>query len=283
MPMPDVRDTMARIRELPTLPAVLAQVFATVADPDASALDLGKHITADQSLSARLLKLVNSAHYGFYRQIDNVTTAIVVLGFVEVRNLVLAASAFRTLSSGRSQRARTELWRHALASAMASERVCKVCAIKMEESYVCGLLHDIGKVVLDAVQPEAFQLAADRAREQHRLIRETEQDVFGIDHAEAGGILSEHWNLPPTVVQGIRLHHSTESGERGSRQADMAAVANYVAQLSGVGSSGNGCPCPRPIQACARIGVDEQKEEQIGRELVDKADRISEILGVLSH
>ncbi|HEO70260.1 MAG TPA: HDOD domain-containing protein, partial [Candidatus Hydrogenedentes bacterium] len=80
----DLDDAVERVQRLPTLPSVLGRIFATVADPDASALDLGRHIAADQSLSATLLKLVNSAYYGFSRRIDSVTTAIVMLGFVEV-------------------------------------------------------------------------------------------------------------------------------------------------------------------------------------------------------
>ena len=114
MEKPDVRDAVTRIRELPTLPSVLGQILTIVADPDASALDLGRHITADQSLSATILKLVNSAYYGFYRQIKSVTMAIVILGFVEVRNLVLAATTFRILADSPSRFDRTQLWRHSV-------------------------------------------------------------------------------------------------------------------------------------------------------------------------
>ena len=111
---------------MPTLPTVLTKILATAADPDASALDLGEHISADQSLSATLLKLVNSAYYGFHRQINTVTQAIVILGFLEVRNITLTATAFRTFKQGHPDFDRTQLWRHSLGTAMAADRIAKL-------------------------------------------------------------------------------------------------------------------------------------------------------------
>ncbi len=143
---PEVRDAILRVRDLPTLPTVLGKILSAAADPDSSALDLGRLISSDQSLSATLLKLVNSAYYGFYRQIKSVTQAIVMLGFNEVRNLTLTATAFRTLSASTSDYDRNQLWRHTLAAAIAAERCAKMKKLSIGGAFEAGLLHDIGKV-----------------------------------------------------------------------------------------------------------------------------------------
>jgi len=277
----DVREAIGRIKGLPTLPSVLGKIFATVADPDASALDLGNHITADQSLSAALLKLVNSAYYGFFRQIDSVTTAIVMLGFVEVRNLVLAASTFRALSSPLSKFDRMQLWRHSLATAMASERCAKVLGMGLDDAFVCGLLHDIGKVVLDVLFPERFEVAAENASTGAKFLRDAELEVFGMDHGKVGGILGEHWNLPTSLVDAIRYHHTPEASKDYPAKADLTALANFIAHQAGVGKSGNGCDPVVPEEAMARLGASEVQWQTIRDELQESDDRIGEILGAL--
>jgi len=281
--IPDIHEAISRIRQLPTLPSVLAQILATVAEPDASALDLGRHIAADQSLSAILLRLVNSAYYGFYRQINSVTKAIVILGFVEVRNLVVATTAFRALSGGYSQYDRVQLWRHALATAMASERCATMLDTGIEEAFVCGLLHDIGKVTLDMLYPEEFRAAADRAHSEGKFIRETERETFGMDHAEVGGLLGEHWNLPASVVDAIQYHHAPEESAQNPRQADLTAVANFIAYEAGIGESGNGCEPLVPEAAISRLGASETQWRDICEDLRQVHGRIDEILGTLAR
>lgn len=279
--MPDVRDAVTRIRDLPTLPSVLSKILATAADPDASALDLGQHIAADQSLSATLLKLVNSAYYGFYRQIKSVTQAIVLLGFLEVRNLTLAATAFRTLGSSGSDYDRLQLWRHSLATAMAAERCAKRLRADTEGSFEAGLLHDIGKVALDLLYPERFQSAAHQAHERECFIAETELAEFGLDHAEVGGLLGEHWNLPPAVVQAIRFHHAPERAPEDSPLTALTALGNYISYLAGLGERSNGRMPEFPEAAAARLRLNEAACAEIASELQRNAGKIDELLGAM--
>jgi putative nucleotidyltransferase with HDIG domain len=277
----DVKDAVLRIRDLPTLPSVLGKILATAADPDASALDLGQHIAADQSLSATLLKLVNSAYYGFYRQISSVTQAIVMLGFLEVRNLALTATAFRAFSRGKSSFDRLQLWRHSLATAMAAERLAKQANMAMDGCFESGLLHDIGKVALDVLYPEPFVNAAEQARQQGRFIHEVLKENFGMDHAEVGGMLAEHWNLPPAVVAAIRLHLHPERATEFQQLVNLTAVANAATYEAGLGETSNGCPFPYNAAAVAAAGLTQEQVAKVVEELRGSHEKIDEFLGVL--
>lgn len=281
MTSPNVRDAVLRIKDLPTLPSVLGKILATAADPDSSALDLGQHISADQSLSATLLKLVNSAYYGFYRQISSITQAIVMLGFLEVRNLTLTATAFRTLSKSSSNYDRIQLWRHSLATAMIAERINKRLRLGIDGSFESGLLHDFGKVALDMLYPEDFRLAAEEAHKRVAYIRDIEHERFEIDHAEVGGLLGEHWNLPPAVVEAIRYHHQPEAADKSPRLTALTCVANYITYGAGLGESSNGRSPEFPKEAAAVIGVSEAFAQELVDELSKEHDKVDEFLGTL--
>ena len=278
----NVRDAIVRIKDLPTLPSVLGKILATAADPDASALDLGQHIAADQSLSATLLKLVNSAYYGFYRQIKSVTQAIVMLGFLEVRNLALTATAFRTLGTGSStDYDRMQLWRHSLATALAADRCAQILGLKAVGCFEAGLLHDIGRVALDMLYTEEFQEATNKAHSQGVHIIEAEAEVFGMNHAEVGGILGEHWNLPPGVVEAIRCHHAPEEAAIEPHLAQVAAVSNYITYGAELGEVGTGCPPEYPAAAVESLGLTVEQCNEIGDELQKSQEKIDEFIGAL--
>lgn len=277
----NVKNAVLRIKDLPTLPSVLGKILATAADPDSSALDLGQHIAADQSLSATLLKLVNSAYYGFYRQISSVTQAIVMLGFLEVRNLTLTATAFRTLSQSSSDYDRTQLWRHSLATAMAAERLAKLAKIEKEGTFEAGLLHDFGKVALDMLYPAEFREAAKTAHARHIYMFEAEQEVFGMDHAAIGGLLGEHWNLPEAVVEAVRLHHTPEQAEAAPKLTHLVNIANYVTYEAALGELSNGRNPEMPEASLEAAGVTVNQVAAAIEELQNSHEKIDEFLGTL--
>ncbi|HRK33358.1 MAG TPA: HDOD domain-containing protein [Candidatus Hydrogenedentes bacterium] len=280
MDAPDVRDAVSRISRLPTLPTVLGQIMEALSDPDTSALELGKHIAADQSLSATLLKQVNSAFYGFYRRVTTVKDAVVILGFREVQNLVLAASAFRVFPKSSSAYDRNQLWRHSLATAMAAERIAKRLSLSADGSYFsAGLLHDIGKVALDSVYPDNFQEAVKRAVENQIALHEVEPEVFGMDHAEVGGALAEHWNLPPLLTEAIRRHHTPEQAMLSPELAHVTALANHLAYEANLGEATNVGPHDYPVKSAMALKIDPGHSTAIVAELQEATDRIDAMLG----
>lgn len=283
MARPDVRETISRISSLPTLPTILTQILATAADQDSSAIDLGKHIASDQSLSAALLRLVNSASYGHYREIKDITTAIVMLGFFEVRNLALSATCFRQLGASRrssSDYDRTQLWRHSVASAMAGERLAKRLHMDSGSAFVGGLLHDIGKVVFDVLFPDEFQRAYTKARMEQKFIRDVELELFDLDHGVSGELLAEHWNLPQIIVESIRFHHEPELAVADGRLAVLTAWADYVTYQSGLGENSNGRDGQMPEESPV-LYMPEAVWKAVVGELETSHERINTFLGIL--
>ncbi len=279
----DLKEAILRVKELPTLPTVLGKILSTAADPNASALDLGEHIAADQSLSSTILKLVNSAYYGFYRQISSVTQAIVMLGFLEVRNLTLTASAFQNMGKESSGYDRSLLWRHSFGTAMAAERLAKLLPKDIEGCFEAGLLHDFGKVALDMLCPETFREAVQLAHDEGKLLEEVLQEHHGTDHAELGGILAEHWNLPLTVVDAIRNQLQPERAEEAPDLAHLTTLATYAAFKADLAEPTNGRALDLPEGSLKALGLSLEQFAGVVRELLDSHDEIDAFLGIIAE
>ncbi len=277
-----VPKAIEHIEALPTLPTVLTRILSTVADPNASALDLAQHIAADQALAATLLRIVNSAYYGFKREIVRIPDAIVVLGFTEVRNLALAATAFDAFPDGDSAYDRTQLWRHSIATAIAADRCARAGALPNPDAYfVAGLLHDIGKVVFDVMNPERYRLAALQAHAQKARIYETERQLFRYDHAALGAALSNHWNLPRLIIRAIQDHHTAENGQEFPVSAKLVAIADCSAYEAGLGEASSGVTPSRPVEAAQSLNISQDKLREIESELRQAAPRIDALIGAI--
>ena len=195
----DLRRIIAKVEDLPTLPRTVLRITELVNDPRASAKDLSIIITDDQVLTARLLKLVNSSFYGFPQPVTTVTGAIVLLGFDAIRNLLLTTSVLDLFPAriAKVRRDQEQLWDHSLACAIGAKSIGNFLRYdKLEELFVAGLLHDIGKIVEMMFLQDDFARITERVRDQGVLISTAEQDLLGCTHADIGRLLAERWNLP---------------------------------------------------------------------------------------
>jgi len=280
-----LRETIQSIKDLPTLPTVLIKIISETSNPDASALDLAKHIAVDQSLSASLLRLVNSAYFGFYRRISSVLDAVVLLGFVQVRDTLLAASAFKSLHSPDSLIDRVQLWRHSIASAMIADRISRIKRLKPQGTYyTAGLLHDIGKIVLDIASPRAYGEIVKTARVNGKMVCAVEQETLGFTHAQVGAALGEHWNLPADVVLSFGYHHNPENApEEVSMLAHGITLADYIAYRAGMGETSNGKVPDQPEFSLSFLGLTTEDCDRIAESVAETGDRVDAMLGVLSE
>lgn len=277
-----LQEAIAKIKTLPALPSVLTQILHVVGDPDASALELGRLVAADQSLSAGLLRVVNSAAYGYYRKVETVPQAIVILGFYEVRNLILAAVAFRTFPAGHCEYDRTQLWRHSLVTAIAAERIVKSLRLSVESAFVAGLLHDLGKVVLDVLYPDRFHECATWSHLEARPIHELERETFSIDHAGVGALLARQWDLPPALVAALEWHHAPPGpDDEAARLVSTTAIADFIAYQAGFGESSNGKQPERPPEF-AGLAVSDEIVDSIIEDMKNQAQNVDELLGALT-
>ena len=232
------------LQDLPPLPAVIVRVMQTVNDPATSASDLNRLISADQALASKILRLVNSSYYGFPRKISTVTNAVVILGFNTVRNLTTSLGVFNAFDSHGQKTAlnREQFWAHSLGTAVAASAVAKRKGIgskAVEEVFIGGLLHDIGKLFLDQYFPDQYAIAMKLAGAAKISIWESEKTALGVGHALVGKRIAEKWNLPPSLTSMITLHHQPAFAKEYFELTATIQAADHVARKLGLGSAGD--------------------------------------------
>jgi len=207
----NILETIGNISTIPTLPTVIDRITRLLQNPKTSAEEIGKAITTDQALASKVLKLVNSAFYGFPGRINTITHAIVILGFSTVKNIVLTASifdAFRTKGNSFAGFNLEQFWLHSIACGAASQAIAKfIGSSEKEECFIAGLVHDVGKIILCQYLPEQFKSIIHQTRQKQSLFYQSEKELFDITHQEIGGYLAERWNLPPNLQNAIMYHH----------------------------------------------------------------------------
>lgn len=237
------RITIQNIQDLPTLSAVITKMVEMLDGQDASPKELANLIEQDQSILSAILKLVNSAFYGFPRKITSVHQAVVILGFGTVKSIALGTSIFKAKPRGGEKEVfdRKALWVHSLGVATASKLIArKIGHGDADEAFVAGLLHDVGKVVFDTQFSAEFREVAEKAEDENILILEAEREVLGLDHAEAGQILLFKWQLPLPVVNAVGFHHDLEKAPATyQRLAAIVHLADVICRKLKIGSGGD--------------------------------------------
>ncbi|MDR2340481.1 MAG: HDOD domain-containing protein [Deltaproteobacteria bacterium] len=240
-PDPNISDRMQakkevrRIKNLPTVPGIVAKISRMVENPDTSVADVGRLISQDQVLSAKVLRMANSAFFGMSRKISSISQALIILGFEVVKGLVLTSSVFDMI-----QKSMAGLWEHSIGCAAASGVIAAhLGRDDAEEVLVAGLLHDLGKVVLALNLPEEMKLVQDKVAEEDLYFYEAENKVLDFDHAEIGQWLAEHWNLPESLAEPMRFHHKPEKAVLKPEWTAIVHIADILVRAKGFGNGGD--------------------------------------------
>ncbi|MBI5114860.1 HDOD domain-containing protein [Candidatus Poribacteria bacterium] len=227
MSIEQFRKKLLDIKEISTLPHVMVKIMEIITDENSSAADLAKEITKDASLTAKILKIVNSAYYGFYREIVRVSDAVVVLGFNEIRRLSLAISVL-DMFGGRQRERRFKFWTHSFACAAMCDILSKEQGPYDKGAFTAGLLHDIGKAALDQYFSDMFAAVQTCMEDRSLKAHEAERTLFGFDHADIGYWMCERWNLPVSLSEAIRCHHHPESAQEAPQLARLVHTADAL-------------------------------------------------------
>ena len=218
------RHKVERLNNIPTLPNLLTKFTEMIRNPKTSMDAIGKELSKDQVLTSKLLKLVNSAFYGFPGRISTVSHALVLLGYDAVKGLIITSNIFEDLSQDAFP-----LWRHSIASSLAARGIANELALQdVEEFAVAGLLHDIGKVILHIEAPEEYKHVVDKARASGKTIWETEQEIFGFDHANIGQWICEKWTLPAKLIIPIGYHHNIKEAPDFNMRVMVASLSDML-------------------------------------------------------
>jgi HD-like signal output (HDOD) protein len=203
--LPTLQDLSASIAELRPLPAAAMAILRITEHDRFSAHELAATISSDQALTAKLLRLSNSAYYGFPRTIGTVRDAVVLLGFRAVRATTLASCVIDTLH-GSTHVNYDEFWYHSVSTGMLAEMLARAEGIHQDEAFTAGVLHNIGTMALDQGCPELMAASLEYAREQGVSRHAAQQAIIGYTDADLGGALASRWQFPVELVESIRDH-----------------------------------------------------------------------------
>lgn len=231
-----------RVLGLPPLPTLIAKLIEMIDNPRTNARSLGKLISTDQVLTARILKLANSSFYGFPRRISTVNLSLVVLGFDTLKNLCISVSMREWFSDNETSGDfdMSRFWEHSIACGIAAKMVARECGYMISgEVFVAGLLHDIGKLVLKQYIKPEFKEIIDTAKKENILFIEAEKKILGIHHGTIGSWLADKWNLPEHLVEAIAYHHNPQNAEKHYVQTAIVHFANCLTRAARIGYSGD--------------------------------------------
>ncbi|MGI6435208.1 MAG: HDOD domain-containing protein [Syntrophomonadaceae bacterium] len=265
-------DIIAAVNDLPALPHVVFQIMDLTDDPRATAQDVGKVISQDQGLTAKVLRLANSAYYGYSRKVATASEATVLLGFATIRSIVIAASMSDILNRELTGYALGpgDLWKHSFGTAMASRYIAQKSRFEaIEVAYTAGLLHDIGKVILNKFMKEIYHEVVEEATQCQISFLEAEKRVLGFNHALIGSRVARKWKLPADIVEAIAFHHDPGGAEKNAHLTAVVHISDALCSSLGLGVGADGMLYPVSKNAMELLRFGGNDIEIIVEELSD--------------
>jgi putative nucleotidyltransferase with HDIG domain len=281
-PLLTAQELVTGITDLVTLPDVALRIARMVDDPRSSATDIGREISNDPALTARLLRIANSAAYGQHGKIATVSRAIAVLGMRQVRDLTVGVAAIRAFDGISNNLVTMEVfWRHSVLCAVAAGQIAgRLGAGGSESPFVAGLLHDIGQLVLYRQVPDAARLGL-------LMLADAEDDVglylcerrmLGFDHGVVGVALARNWGLPESLLRCIEFHHEPELAKDYSVDVATVHIANSVAVLVEIGSTDLG---DAPVVSTTALRAARLDAAHLGQIILQTRETAAEMMALL--
>jgi putative nucleotidyltransferase with HDIG domain len=221
-------------------PLVYQRLMQVIADPRAGVADIGRVISEDQALTARVLRLVNSALFSLPWEVDTVTEAVRVVGISQIRDLATATSIISMFDDLPEDLVNpSSFWSHSLGCGVIARLVARQRGEDNPERFlVAGLLHDIGRLIMMMYAADQVREALGDARHTGIDLTEAERNHVGCDHTLVGGKLLSKWNFPAALEQAVRYHHDPRRADRFPTETATVHVADLMASVLGWGSSG---------------------------------------------
>ena len=277
---------LLEIRDLPTLPEVVEKILRKVEDRKTTATELTALLEQDPAISARLLRLANSAFYGLRHNVDTVQRAVVVVGFDAVRHLSLAMSVFEAFTRHKQSAFDPfDFWLHSLGAAKSAQLICRAdCKVESPGGcFTAALLHDIGKYLLALVFPEEYDEALSESRENHRPLIETETERFNATHREAGHWIAERWGLPELIVDVIgNLHQVGGYGGRYKKEVAITSLADLLSRTAEFGDAGDWEQAVWDEESLRVTGLSQGRIDELLRELGDYREETRQFLHMMT-
>ena len=247
---------------------VIMQLITVLNDPDSSTIDLKKIIEKDPPLTARLLKLANSAYYGFQRSISEIQEAIVALGFNTVKELALAQKVCELFKQGKDidGYSRVELWKNSMAVAFCNKFIYMREVRELgENTFTAGLLHNIGIIIEDQFMHEEFTEVLLKVQKDNCNLFEAENSILGFDHADIGRAITYDWDFPYELVLAIGKHHEPDKDFDLLNIITLTSyISDYICQRNAIGY----CDAPVENQSFYTMCMNEVKIKEKAMEFI---------------
>jgi putative nucleotidyltransferase with HDIG domain len=228
-----------RLPSLSTVNVALREILST---DNRYTSQIAEIIRRDPSLTARLLRLVNSVYYGFSTPINSIEEAVFYIGVRQIRRLAMMTPIIEDFQmlAGASAFAWRDFWQHCIGTAILTQEVTGMFQAGMDDSdYVAGLVHDVGRIAMAAAFPDHFAAIHRTHEETQEDLREIEESILGIDHTELGALYLRNHRLPEVLIESARHHHSPQSASRHPRTVAAVQIADLLVRHAGIGNSGN--------------------------------------------
>ncbi len=200
----DAQQLVAEFKDIPPMPNVMVKALSVIKNPATGIAELSKIMQIDQAIMAKTLSLVNSAFYGFRQQITSIQKALVILGMMKAKNIIMSLALKPMMTANGSR----ELWEHSIRCAVAAECLAKEYRIiNPDDAFVIGFLHDIGKMLLNSKNPLKYSKVKYLAEQGNLKLTDVEDAQFGTNHCILGALVSKKWQLPVILTNCIRYHH----------------------------------------------------------------------------
>lgn len=261
-----LKDIVDRTTDLPTFSVAALEVMRAADSSTARAEQIAEILSRDPSLSARILRLSNSAFYGLSRKVTTLQESVVILGMRTVKNLSMVAATYPWMSKplkgyGLEPKA---MWFNSFGTAIGAQLVAQLSRkCDDQTAFTAGLLHDVGKVALCVWIDEKLKAIIHYAEREGIPFDEAERKILGYDHCEVGAHLAQNWNLPEPIVQAVRYHHSPDACEPTSPIVDCVHVGGYLTMTMGFGLGGDGLQYKLSENCFKRLCIEPDNLDEI--------------------
>lgn len=262
----DVGNVLDKIQKLPSLPSLVIEILESFNDENIDAATLAKKIAHDQAIVARIMRVVNSPFYGLSGQISSISEAIAMLGFNNLRGMVMAAAIINAFPHMEKKYDWKAFWLHNIATAVCAKVLAKHIGLNPETAFTAGLLHDIGKLVIVTYFPQLpVQLPAFDVGSSSESLQ-AEREALGFDHAALGCEIAKRWNFPLPIQQAIGQHHTDSRADHEKTMSDVVYTANIFALALDYGHLREDLVINLANVAWSRLNLDRDRLDALAQE-----------------
>jgi len=270
-------EILSRILTIESMPALAAEAAGLLLDPESDMADIVQSIEYDPGLASNLLRMANSAYYGFRDPISSIRDAMVRLGTNQIYKMIVSwgFSPMAQQSVPGYGLTPGKLWEHSIGVAVGAEQLASDLNVEpSDHAFTAGLLHDIGKIALGTFVEVDIDSIMEIVNQEKVSFEVAEQQVLGIDHAEAGATLLEHWNLPTSVVEAGQWHHQPEFLTDESLVVDLVHVADTMCLMGGIGAEIEGTNYNTSPRIVSRLNLTTITTDTVISEILSKLDAV---------